>query len=59
MSMGGLRTGAGRPSGEPKSSVIIRLPVEVARTLRKRIPIKERSRWVEKLIVAAFAAQEA
>jgi hypothetical protein len=49
---GGFRPNAGRPRQEErKLSVIIRLRQEVAQHLRATIPEKERSKFIEDLIV--------
>lgn len=52
MSRGGLRPGSGRPpAAERKLSVIVRLSRATARNLRATIPEKERSLWIEELII--------
>lgn len=55
MSRGGFRPGAGRPAGEPKQSVIVRLSADVAGALRTVIPEKRRSAWIQALIVKALS----
>ena len=48
---GGLRDGAGRPrSGIRKQTLVLRLRSEVVNSLRRSVPIKTRSAWVERLI---------
>lgn len=53
MPKGGYR-GGGRPRGEPKVSVCVRLSCDVAAALRAVIPEKRRSEWIEFLIMAAL-----
>jgi hypothetical protein len=54
MNRGGSRPGAGRPPAEPKLSVRVQLTRPVAENLRKTIPEKARSLWIETLIVTGL-----
>jgi len=48
---GGLREGAGRPpTGIRKQTLVLRLRSEVVNSLRREVPTKQRSAWVERLI---------
>lgn len=51
MSKGGFRPGAGRPPGIPKVTLRVWLRRQIADDLRATIPEKERSSWIEELIV--------
>lgn len=51
MSKGGFRPGAGRPPGEPKSTIKLYIRTQIADDFRATIPEKERSNWIEELIV--------
>lgn len=51
MSKGGSRPGAGRPTEEPKDTVIVRLSRDVAFALRSQVQTKFRSRFIQGLIV--------
>lgn len=54
MNRGGPRPGAGRPAGERKLTLIVRLTKQTAQHLRATIPEKERSLWIEDLILAGL-----
>jgi len=52
---GGVREGAGRPAtGIKKQLVALKLRNEVANALRSAIPVKQRSAFIEALIVKAL-----